>query len=50
VLIPPGGAAIPHFHRGFKTAIYIIKGRVPSSAAAPPEQADGQERLTSTRE
>jgi uncharacterized RmlC-like cupin family protein len=28
VLIPPGGAAIPHFHRGFETAIYIIKGRV----------------------
>ncbi len=28
VVIPPGGAAIPHFHRGFETAIYIIKGRV----------------------
>jgi uncharacterized RmlC-like cupin family protein len=28
VSIPPGGAAIPHFHRGFETAIYIIKGRV----------------------
>jgi uncharacterized RmlC-like cupin family protein len=22
VVIPPGGAAIPHFHRGFETAIY----------------------------
>jgi uncharacterized RmlC-like cupin family protein len=28
VLIPPGGAAIPHLHRGFETAIYILNGRV----------------------
>ena len=28
VIIPPGGAAIPHLHRGFETAIYIINGRV----------------------
>jgi uncharacterized RmlC-like cupin family protein len=28
VVIPPGGAAIPHFHRGFETAIYLIQGRV----------------------
>lgn len=28
VIIPPGGAAIPHLHRGFETAIYIVDGRV----------------------
>jgi len=28
VVIPPGGSAEPHFHKGFETAIYLIKGRV----------------------
>ena len=28
VIIPPGGAAEPHFHRGYETAIYLLKGRV----------------------
>lgn len=28
VVIPPGGAALPHFHRGFETAIYLLRGRV----------------------
>ena len=28
VVIPPGGAAEPHYHRGYETAIYILKGRV----------------------
>jgi uncharacterized RmlC-like cupin family protein len=28
VVIPAGGAAEPHFHRGYETAIYILKGRV----------------------
>lgn len=28
VIIPPGGAAEPHIHRGYETAIYILKGRV----------------------
>src|SRR5277367_405674 len=28
VSIPPGGAAIPHFHRGFETAVYLVQGRV----------------------
>jgi uncharacterized RmlC-like cupin family protein len=28
VIIPPGGAAKPHRHRGFESAIYVIKGRV----------------------
>jgi uncharacterized RmlC-like cupin family protein len=28
VVIPPGGAAEPHIHRGYETAIYLLKGRV----------------------
>ncbi|MBI5686034.1 MAG: cupin domain-containing protein [Verrucomicrobia bacterium] len=28
VVIPPGGAATPHTHRGYETAIYILRGRV----------------------
>ncbi len=28
VVIPPGGAAEPHLHRGYETAIYIVRGRV----------------------
>jgi uncharacterized RmlC-like cupin family protein len=28
VIIPAGGAAEPHLHRGYETAIYILKGRV----------------------
>jgi uncharacterized RmlC-like cupin family protein len=28
VVIPPGGAAEPHSHRGYETAIYMMKGRV----------------------
>jgi uncharacterized RmlC-like cupin family protein len=28
VVIPPGGAAKPHVHRGYETAIYILRGRV----------------------
>ena len=28
VVIPPGGAAMPHIHDGYETAIYIIQGRV----------------------
>jgi uncharacterized RmlC-like cupin family protein len=28
VEIPPGGEAIPHFHDGFETAIYLLEGRV----------------------
>jgi uncharacterized RmlC-like cupin family protein len=27
IVIPPGGAAKPHSHRGFESAIYILKGR-----------------------
>jgi uncharacterized RmlC-like cupin family protein len=28
VVIPAGGAATPHTHQGYETAIYILKGRV----------------------
>lgn len=28
IVIPPGGAAEPHLHRGYETAIYLLKGRV----------------------
>lgn len=28
VVIPPGGAAKAHRHRGYETAIYLLKGRV----------------------
>lgn len=28
VIIPPGGKATPHRHKGCETAIYILKGRV----------------------
>lgn len=28
VVIPPGGAAEPHIHRGYETAVYLVKGRV----------------------
>jgi uncharacterized RmlC-like cupin family protein len=27
VIIPPGGAAQPHVHRGYETAIYLLQGR-----------------------
>lgn len=28
IVIPPGGAAQPHLHRGYETAIYILEGDV----------------------
>lgn len=28
VVIPPGGAAKPHVHKGFESAVYLIKGKV----------------------
>ena len=28
VIIPPGGAAEPHLHKGYETAIYLLEGRV----------------------
>lgn len=34
VAIPAGGAAEPHYHRGYETAIYILKGRVETKYGA----------------
>jgi uncharacterized RmlC-like cupin family protein len=28
VIFPPGGAAVPHFHLNYETAIYILEGQV----------------------
>jgi uncharacterized RmlC-like cupin family protein len=28
IIIPPSGAAEPHLHKGYETAIYLLKGRV----------------------
>ena len=28
VIVPPGGAAEPHSHRGFESAVYLVSGRV----------------------
>jgi uncharacterized RmlC-like cupin family protein len=28
IVIPPGGAADAHLHRGYETAIYVLEGRV----------------------
>lgn len=28
VVIPPGAAAEPHFHKGFESAVYLLEGRV----------------------
>ena len=28
IIIPPGTAAEPHLHKGYETAIYLLKGRV----------------------
>ena len=28
IVIPPGGAAEPHIHQGYETAIYLLEGRV----------------------
>jgi uncharacterized RmlC-like cupin family protein len=28
IIIPPGSSAEPHLHKGYETAIYLLKGRV----------------------
>ena len=28
IIIPPGGSAEPHLHKGYEAAIYLLKGRV----------------------
>jgi uncharacterized RmlC-like cupin family protein len=39
VVIPAGGAAEPHYHRGYETAIYILKGRVETRYGAGLKKA-----------
>jgi uncharacterized RmlC-like cupin family protein len=39
VVIPAGGAAEPHYHRGYETAIYILKGRVETRYGAGLKRA-----------
>jgi len=39
VVIPPGGAAEPHSHPDYETAIYILKGRVETRYGAGLKQS-----------
>ena len=39
VVIPPGGAAKPHLHRGYESAIYVLKGRVETRYGAGLRQS-----------
>ncbi len=39
VVIPPAGAAEPHLHRGYETAIYLLKGRVETRYGARLENS-----------
>ena len=39
VIIPPGGSAKAHLHRGYETAIYILKGRVETRYGAGLKQS-----------
>jgi len=39
VVIPPGGAAKPHIHLGYETAIYILSGRVETRYGAGLKQS-----------
>jgi uncharacterized RmlC-like cupin family protein len=39
VVIPPGGAAEPHYHDGFETAVYLLKGRVETHYGAGLRQS-----------
>jgi len=39
VVIPPGGAAEPHVHKGYETAIFVLKGRVNTLYGAGLEKA-----------
>jgi uncharacterized RmlC-like cupin family protein len=39
VIIPPGGAAEPHFHRDYETAIYLVKGQVETRYGAGLKQS-----------
>ncbi|MCG6940836.1 MAG: cupin domain-containing protein [Thiohalocapsa sp.] len=39
VVIPPGGAAEPHTHAGYETAIYLLEGRVETRYGAGLKQS-----------
>ena len=39
VVIPPGGKAVAHYHNGYETAIYIVKGRAETKYGENLEQS-----------
>jgi uncharacterized RmlC-like cupin family protein len=39
IVIPPAGAAEPHLHKGYETAIYLLKGRVDTRYGAKLEKS-----------
>ncbi len=39
VIIPPGGKAVAHYHNGYETALYIIKGRAETKYGENLEQS-----------
>ena len=39
LVIPPGGAAEPHIHQGYETAIYLLQGRVETRYGAGLRQS-----------
>ncbi len=39
VVIPPGGKAEPHFHKGYESAVYLLKGRVETRYGAGLRQS-----------
>jgi uncharacterized RmlC-like cupin family protein len=39
VVIPPGAAAEPHYHKGFESAVYVLEGRVETRFGPRLEQS-----------
>src|SRR5262247_4289127 len=39
IIIPPAGAAKPHLHKGYETAIYLLKGTVATRYGAELENS-----------
>ena len=39
VIIPPGGRAVAHYHNGYETTIYIVKGRAETKYGDNLEQS-----------
>ncbi len=39
VIIPPGGKAVAHYHNGYETSIYIVKGRAETKYGENLEQS-----------